>query len=95
MAYLLCLAAAEPVLGCLGAFRGGVLGWVAWGALVPLAVYLALVVLTTLAFRPDTAVLTGLGVVASHIAYGVQFVRGLCARKAPCEFIGKDHAGGR
>ena len=93
--YLLCLAVAEPVLGCLGAFRGGVLAWVAWGALAPLALYLALVILTTFAFSPVTAVLTGLGVVATHVCYGVQFFRGLCAKRAPCEFIGKDHAGGR
>ena len=67
----------------------------AWGALAPLALYLALVILTTFAFSPVTAVLTGLGVVATHVCYGVQFFRGLCAKRAPCEFIGKDHAGGR
>ena len=46
---------------------------------------------TTLARNPFMWLLTAAGVVATHVCYGVQFVRGLCARRAPCEFIGKDH----
>ena len=56
------------------------------------AFYLLLVLLTSFAFNPLTWILTATGVVASHICYGVRFVQGLCAKKAPCEFIGKDHA---
>ena len=61
--------------------------------LAPLVLYLALLLLTTFTWRLPTWVLTALGVVATHVVYGVQFVRGLCARRAPCEFIGKDHGG--
>ena len=67
-------------------------GWVLWAALSPLAAYLALVAVATFSLRPHVWILTALGVVSSHICYGVQFVRGFLASKAPCEFIGKDHA---
>ncbi len=56
------------------------------------AFYAALVLVTTFSFNPLTWALTAAGVVASHVTYGIQFVRGLCAKRAPCEFIGKDHA---
>jgi hypothetical protein len=36
-------------------------------------------------------VLVSAGVVASHFCYGIQFMRGLFAKKVPCEYIGKDH----
>ena len=67
-------------------------GWALRAALYPLAAYLVLVVAATFSLRPHVWVLTALGVVSSHICYGVQFVRGFLASKAPCEFIGKDHA---
>ncbi|MGN0853896.1 MAG: glycosyltransferase [Kiritimatiellia bacterium] len=60
--------------------------------LTPAIVYLAAVSLTTCALNPATWAITAAGVFASHVCYGIQFVRGLCAGKAPCEFIGKDHA---
>jgi hypothetical protein len=28
----------------------------------------------------------------THVTYGLRFAAGLVARRAPCEFIGKDHA---
>lgn len=59
---------------------------------VPLALYVLLLLLTTFTWRLPTWLLTALGVVASHVCYGVRFVMGLFARRAPCEFIGKDHA---
>ena len=59
---------------------------------VPMLLYVGLVLLTTVSLNPLVWLLTATGVVASHLVYGVQFVRGLCAKKAPCEFIGKDHA---
>ena len=67
--------------------------YVAWKGYVsvPLLVYLALVILTSAAKNPVTWLLTAVGVVASHITYGIQFFCGLVARKAPCEFIGADH----
>lgn len=65
--------------------------WVHWIAALPLAAYLALVFATTFSVNPATWLLTAAGVVASHVTYGVRFVQGLFAKKAPCEFIGKDH----
>jgi len=59
----------------------------------PLGIYLALVALSAFSLNPVSWLLTAAGIVSSHVWYGVQFVRGLCARKAPCEFIGEDHGG--
>ena len=58
---------------------------------VPSLLYFSLVLLTTFAVNPITWLLTALGVFATHVVYGVRFVQGLCARRAPCEYIGKDH----
>lgn len=55
-------------------------------------VYLALVLVTSFSFNPATWLLTAIGVILSHLCYGVRFLHGLCAKKAPCEYIGKDHA---
>ena len=60
-------------------------------AFLPLALYLLLVLVTSVAFNPLSWLLTAACVFASHVIYGVKFVMGLCASKAPCEFIGKDH----
>ncbi len=60
-------------------------------AFLPLAFYLLLVLATTFALNPVSWLLTAAGVFATHVTYGVRFVQGLCASKAPCEFIGKDH----
>lgn len=69
-----------------------VLGFFALPFLWPLyVIYGILVLLTTWAMNPLTWLLTALGVFVTHLAYGVTFVQGLLARKAPCEFIGKDH----
>lgn len=51
-----------------------------------------LTVISTFSLNPLKWVVTELGVFLSHIWYGVQFMRGLFATHAPCEFIGKDHA---
>ena len=66
--------------------------WLALAAL-PAAVYAVAVLLSTFTLRPHYWLLTALGVFASHVTYGIRFMLGLCARKAPCEYIGKDHAG--
>jgi len=63
-----------------------------WGGYLPFWIYLALVALTTFSLKPHVWILTALGVVSSHVWYGIRFIQGLCARKAPCEFIGGDHA---
>ncbi len=61
---------------------------------IPLAFYLVVVLLTTINWRLHVWLLTALGVIASHITYGFRFLQGLLARRAPCEFIGTDHAQG-
>ncbi len=65
-----------------------------WMAAVslPMLAYILLVVLTSFSFNPVTWLATVAGVVATHVTYGVRFVGGLLAQRAPCEFIGKDHA---
>ena len=57
----------------------------------PFWLYLTLVAITTFSLKPHHWILTAAGVVASHVWYGIRFIQGLCAKKAPCEFIGKDH----
>ena len=61
-------------------------------ASAPLALYLALVALTTFSVNPLDWALTAAGVAASHLWYGLRFLQGLSARRAPCEYIGGDHA---
>lgn len=69
----------------------------AWAAYLslPVLLYAGLVLLTTATPNPVSWLLTAAGVAASHVTYGVQFLRGLLARKAPCEFIGADHGTAR
>lgn len=59
---------------------------------IPGGIYGALVLAGSFSFNPAKWALTAAGVVASHAWYGVKFALGLCAKKAPCEFIGKDRA---
>lgn len=75
------------------------MGLVAWMGLghwlfYPFWVYLASVAITAFSINPLSWLLTAMGVIFSHIWYGLRFVQGLCARRAPCEYIGKDHAYG-
>lgn len=60
-------------------------------AVAPLALYLLLLLITTISRNPLTWFLTMAAVFISHIVYGIKFVQGLFAPRAPCEFIGKDH----
>ena len=62
---------------------------------MPMAAYLALVFVSTFSLNPLVWLFTASGVFATHVWYGVRFLQGLCARKAPCEYIGKDHAHGQ
>ena len=59
---------------------------------IPMLLYIGLVFATSFALNPAVWLFTAAGVVASHFTYGVQFIRGLAASRAPCEFIGGDHA---
>lgn len=58
---------------------------------LPLALYGLLVALTTFSFNPLVWLLSFVGVVVTHLTYGVRFIQGMLAKQAPCEFIGKDH----
>lgn len=58
---------------------------------IPMLAYLALVALSTFSFNPFVWLLTFCGVFLTHVTYGIRFLGGLLARRAPCEFIGKDH----
>ena len=55
-------------------------------------VYLAIVLITTYRKGVRDWAYVAAGVILSHAWYGLRFAQGLCATKAPCEFIGKDHA---
>ena len=61
----------------------------------PFACYAVLVAVATLSFNPVDWVLTVSGVVLTHLVYGVRFMQGILASRAPCEFIGSDHASSR
>lgn len=71
--------------------RLNVMTWVVSAALAPLAFYLFLLALTTVSRNLLTWFLTMAAVFTSHVVYGIKFIQGLFAAKAPCEFIGKDH----
>lgn len=87
--YLVALAVVFLLRDFIG---GGVLGPKAAILASPLFFYAFLTALTTFSLNPFRWVVTETGVFLSHVWYGVQFLRGLFASKAPCEFIGKDHA---
>ena len=88
LAYLLGLAALVPVV----AVRFGEHSLPLLLALcAPLALYALLAAVLSFSINPLSWLLTALGVFATHVTYGARFVQGLCARCAPCEFIGKDH----
>ncbi|MGN0851943.1 MAG: glycosyltransferase [Kiritimatiellia bacterium] len=90
-AALLALAGASAPLWA-GA-QDAVMPWL-WLFAAPMALYLLLTGLGTLSSNPVLWLLTWAGVVASHVWYGVRFLAGLCASRAPCEYIGRDHARG-
>ncbi len=87
--YLVLLAA---LFACRNFIGGGALGPLAAVAASPLFFYIAATAASTFSFNPLCWLVTEIGVFLSHVWYGIQFMRGLCAAKAPCEFIGKDHA---
>ena len=65
-------------------------GW----TLFPLWIYLTAAAVTSISANPLKWAVTLAGVAATHVWYGIKFMQGITARKAPCEFIGKDHANG-
>ena len=63
-----------------------------WAWTAPFALYLLATGLSAFSFNPVKWLLVWAGVFATHLCYGVRFVQGHCAKGAPCEYIGKDHA---
>ena len=93
-AFVLYLAAAAVAQGL--SFIPALVGARLWlqATVLPFAAYLALVLATSFSLNPAAWAVTAAGVFASHVVYGVRFAQGIFAKKAPCEFIGGDHAGG-
>ena len=54
--------------------------------------YALVTLLSSFSVNPFMWLFTWLGVVTSHLWYGIRFLQGLCASRAPCEYIGRDHA---
>ena len=90
VAYLVALAAFFAYRHFVG---GGALGPLAAFVASPFLFYVILTCLSCFSFNPLKWMLTWAGVFLSHLWYGIQFARGICARRAPCEFIGRDHGG--
>ncbi len=95
LAYCAALAAATATWPLWGAAAGAAGAWSLAAAALPMAVYALLTLASSFSFNPFMWIATWLGVVASHLWYGLRFACGLCAANAPCEYIGRDHAGGR
>jgi glycosyltransferase involved in cell wall biosynthesis len=84
-----------PSAFLLGLVAGGILAAL-WPPLrlwyvAGLAVYLGVTLVSTLHYRPAVWLVTWLGVMATHLVYGVRFLQGLCARRMPCEVQRFDH----
>jgi len=87
--YLLAFAALVALRHAIG---GGAIGPLITLAAAPLVFYALVTVLSAFCFNPFMWALTVCGIWTSHVCYGVRFLQGLFAHRAPCEFIGKDHA---
>ena len=73
---------------------GAVAAWLKAVYLLCIGFYLVVTLLSAFSFNPLMWLFTALGVWSSHVWYGLRFLQGLCARQAPCEFLGEDHARG-
>lgn len=80
-----------PLVSSMTIIPESILWYLQAAFLIPIGFYFALLLLTSFSFNILTWLLTAAGVFASHVWYGIRFLQGLFAAKAPCEFIGKDH----
>ncbi len=62
-----------------------------WIYSTPLLFYLVATFLSAFSLNVLMWLLTWLGIITSHLWYGVRFIAGLMAKRMPCEYIGKDH----
>ena len=63
-----------------------------WAYMGVIGFYAGAMLISSFSLNPFMWLFTWLGVMASHLWYGVRFLQGLCASRAPCEYIGRDHA---
>lgn len=84
-----------PTLFVVGLVSGAALAclhpWLRFAYLTALAHYVGLTLVTTASPRPLLWLATWLGVVATHLVYGVRFAQGLLSRRMPCEVAAFDH----
>ena len=85
------LVAGGAALGATATLRGAWVDVLRWTYIGVTGFYAAATLVSSFALNPAMWLVTWLGVVASHVWYGIRFVCGLCAAKAPCEYIGRDH----
>lgn len=93
LVYALLLAGGAVAWGVWGAAAGQAGVWAAALFALPMAVYAVGVLVSAFTLNPLMWGVTALGIFVSHLWYGFRFVCGLCAAKAPCEYIGRDHVG--
>ena len=65
--------------------------WLRIAYLTALACYGVLTLLSTASLSPKLWLATWLGVIATHLVYGVRFAQGLLSRRMPCEVATFDH----
>ncbi len=65
--------------------------WLRVAYLSCLALYGALTLLSACSRHPGLWLVTWLGIIATHIVYGVRFAQGLLSRRMPCEVAIFDH----
>jgi hypothetical protein len=80
------------VLGLvLGAPLAGLHPWLACAYLCGVAAYLAITGLAASRKRPLDWLLVWLGIIATHLVYGIRFLQGLLSSRMPCERQRFDH----
>ena len=79
-------------VGATATLHGTAVNMLRWAYFGTVGFYALATLLTSFTFNLAMWLTTWVGVVATHIWYGIRFVCGICAAKAPCEYIGRDHA---
>ena len=84
-----------PTFFVLGLVVGAVLAclhpWLRIAYFAVLAFYLLITFISSVSLSPALWLVTWLGVMATHVVYGVRFAQGLLARRMPCEVAAFDH----
>ncbi len=84
-----------PTFFVLGLVVGAMLAclhpWLRIAYFAVLAFYLLITFISSVSLSPALWLVTWLGVIATHVVYGVRFAQGLLARRMPCEVAAFDH----